>query len=182
MLNDMPGKIIKHHKDMTDINLDEFFGFVKVEVETLSTLDKPLLPYRQPDTGRVIYPKGKWIGTYFSELLKGVQPYGYKFTLIEGSEHERIKNLFNNYNKHFYSQKVNATGASRFIAKLHLNCLYGVFGRRLDNIQTLDINIKELSKYLASRLIKNYIEIDDNTVTLLMYTDIKTNILDALNT
>jgi len=40
--------------------------------------------------------------------------------------------LFNDYVNHFYEQKRNSVGPERFIAKMHLNQLYGIFGRKHD--------------------------------------------------
>jgi len=180
MLNDLPGKFIKDHKNMKAIKLENFFGFVKVIVETLPNLKVPLLPYRDYETGRVSYPIGKWTGTYFSQELLAVLPHGYKITLIEGREYERVNGIFTDYVNNFFSKKANSTGSERFIAKLHLNTLYGVFGRRQDNIETLNINNGDLPKYISTRLIKGFIEINENTTTLLMYTHIHSEILSKL--
>ena len=54
------------------------------------------------ETGRVFYPIGKWIGIYFSEELKAVESYGYKFRLISGKEYERINDLFEAYVDHLF--------------------------------------------------------------------------------
>jgi len=35
--------------------------------------------------------------------------------------------LFSDYVNNFYEQKRNSTGPPRFMAKLHLNALYGIF-------------------------------------------------------
>ena len=45
MLNDMPGKVIKFHANLSKFNLDKFFGFVLAEVTIPKTLI-PLLPYK----------------------------------------------------------------------------------------------------------------------------------------
>lgn len=84
---------------------------------------KPMLRYRSED--KTIYPTGHWIGVYFSEELKAVQALGYKITLIKGYEFSQI-DLFSKYIDHFFEQKKYSTGAIRFIAKIHLNQLYGV--------------------------------------------------------
>lgn len=68
MLKKMPFNFKGFIKNMSNINLDNFFGFVKVEVTCPSNVLKPLLPYRI--NGRTIFPNGKWIATYFSEELK----------------------------------------------------------------------------------------------------------------
>ena len=60
----IPYEIINHYKNMDNIKLKDFFGFIKVEVYCPKTVTRPLLPYRL--NGRTIYPTGKWIGYYFS--------------------------------------------------------------------------------------------------------------------
>jgi hypothetical protein len=51
-----------------------------------------------------IYPTGKWIGTYFSEELKDVLNYGYKFKPIRGWSYYN-SNLFTEFINHFYQIK-----------------------------------------------------------------------------
>ena len=70
--------------------------------------------------------------------MKAVKPLGYKFKFIEGYEFSKI-DLFSSYVNHFYEQKRNTIGAVRFIAKMHLNHLYGNFGRRHDLLETKNI-------------------------------------------
>lgn len=49
--------------------------------------------------------------------------------------------------------------------------LYGIFGRKLEVIQTINIYIykHELPKYLTTRIIKSKIEINDDIITLLVH-------------
>ena len=51
-------------------------------------------------------------------------PLGYKFEILEAVEFSRYK-LFDSFIEHFYEIKRNAKGVAKFIAKLHLNTLYG---------------------------------------------------------
>jgi hypothetical protein len=82
MMNDMPHEVIKHHRNMCDIKLEDLFGFFKVEVETPNDILKPMLPFKDPDDNKIIFPTGKWIGIYFTEELKAVAKLGYKIKLI----------------------------------------------------------------------------------------------------
>ena len=52
-------------------NLDNFFGFCKVEVTCPPSIERPLLPLKYQ--GKTIFPTGKWVGVYFSEELKAVK-------------------------------------------------------------------------------------------------------------
>ena len=42
----IPHKFIKYHKDLTNRNLNDLYGFFEVEVETPKDINKPLLPYK----------------------------------------------------------------------------------------------------------------------------------------
>jgi hypothetical protein len=74
--------------------------------------------------------------------------------MISGYEYSQTL-LFNKYVDHFYNKKKTATGATRFIAKMHLNQLYGIFGRKQELIQTINIYRDELPKYLTNKIIKS---------------------------
>jgi len=177
MLKPMPHELIKHHKIDSSIDLNNFFGFILAEIEAPDTL-RPLLPYKH--NGKTIYPVGKWHGIYFSEELKAVSLHGYKITPIEGYEFSKI-NLFEGYINHFYEIKKNSFGAERFIAKMHLNQLYGIFGRRQEVIQTLNIYNKDLKNYFATRIVKNIIEINDQISTILVLGNLNYDLMKKLN-
>jgi hypothetical protein len=51
--------------------------------------------------------------------------------------------------------KRNSVGAERFIAKMLLNQLYGIFGRKLDLIETINVNVEELVKDIGTRVVKS---------------------------
>jgi len=149
MLKPMPHKRIKHYKNMSNINLNDFFGYIKCEIETPNNILKPLLPYKDPNTDKTIYPIGKWTAIYFSEELKAVSKYGYKIKLLEGYEFSKI-DLFSDYVYHFYEIKkqnkrkkkqnkeknkrksgiLRKNDPERFIAKFNLKTLYGLAGKK----------------------------------------------------
>ena len=178
MLNEMPLEMIKYHKDMGDVKLENFFGFCLAEVSCPNHLKIPLLPYKKD--GGTIFPTGNWIGVYFSEELKEVVKHGYKVTLIKGYEFSKA-NLFNDYIQHFYNIKKFSSGPERFISKMHLNQLYGVFGRRKDTLQTKLIPNSELGSYLAKYIVKSIIEINESASVLLIKNNVNAKIVQKLN-
>lgn len=163
--------------EFTDFNLFNFFGYLKVKVSCPLNIKIPVLPCKY--NGKTIFPTGKWIGTYFSEELKAVIPYGYKFVFIEGIEFSKI-DLFPEYVNHFHAIKENSIGRARFIAKMHFNQLYGIFGRKHDLLQTLNIYKEDLKFYSISRVIKCIIPINDNIIALLMHKNINDNLITKL--
>ena len=179
MCKPIPHQIIKKHNNLNiELTLDtQLFGFFEAYCETPETL-KPMLPYKEYQN--TIYPVGKWKGIYFSEEMKALLKYGYKFTLIKGYEFSKV-DLFTEYVNHFFDIKKNSTGSTKFIAKMHLNQLYGIFGRRQDLIETVNIYNKDLDKYLLSKVIKSVITINHEKSTLLIRSNLDVNILKKLN-
>jgi hypothetical protein len=178
MLKDIPHEIINKYNDMSNVKLEDFFGFCLAEVTTPKFIKMPLLPYKYK--GRTIFPTGTWIGVYYSEDLKGMKSLGYKIPLIRGIEFSRI-DLFSSYVEHFFILKKCSTGAERWIAKMHLNGLYGIFGRKQDLIETININNKDLPIYASTRVIKNIIKINDKISTVLLLNNINEALINDLN-
>lgn len=178
MKNLMPLNLIKFHKNMDNIDLNNFFGFIEVEVTCPINMLRPVLPFKFE--GKTIYPVGNWTGIYFSEELKAVEYLGYKFKLIKGYEFSKA-NIFDTYVDHFFNIKRTSTGAQKAIAKLHLNALYGYFGRRQDLIETVNVSNTSLHKYLSTRIVKELLKINDDYSTLLLSANINQTVLRNLN-
>jgi hypothetical protein len=179
MVKDMPFKMIKYHHNMSNVNLEEFFGFCLAEIECPKNIKIPLLPHKYQD--RTIYPTGKWIGVYFSEELKAVLPHGYKINLIKGYQFSKI-NLFKKYVEHFYLLKKNYKNpADRLIAKMHLNQMYGIFGRKQELLETITIKNINIKNMLTKYIIKNIITINDEYSVLLVIINKNNDIIAKLN-
>lgn len=178
MLNDMPGKLIKFYANLSNFNLDNFFGFVLAEVTIPKTL-VPLLPYKNKN-GNTIFPTGTVIGIYFSEELKALKLKGYSIKLLSGYEFERIENLFTSFINHFYELKKNATGAERALAKLIMNSSYGNFGRKSDLLITKNVHNDDLDDFVMTHLIKTIININENWSTILTVNNLPLDIIKKL--
>jgi hypothetical protein len=64
---------------------------------------------------------------------------------------------------------------------MHLNQLYGIFGRKQELIQTINIYRNELPNYLTTKIIKSVIEINENIVANLIINNINYDIIKKLN-
>ena len=173
MKKDMPFEIIKFYEvgSMSNISItSSIFGFFEAEIRTPSNIKHPILPLRFEN--ETIYPIGKFKGTYFSEELKNAAALGYEIKLLSGYEFSKIS-LFTDYVNHFYEIKRNSTGALKYISKLQLNTLYGIFGRKQEIIETINIDPKDLPIYAAKYQIKTVLEISDKIWTLLINSQIK---------
>lgn len=178
MLNSMPFKLIKKHFNMDGVDLNNFFGFCLAEITCPDSICKPVLPVRLD--GKTIYPKGQWIGTYFSEELKAVAKLGYEIKLLKGMEFSK-EDLFTDYVNHFYKVKMNSSGSEKFISKLMLNCLYGIFGRRQERLETKNVLNKDIGNYITTNIIKAIIPINDEISTLLMVKNLGYDLMTQLN-
>jgi hypothetical protein len=172
----MPLNLIKVHKNITSIN--NFFGFVKCKVTTPINILKPILPFKYQ--GKTIFPTGTWVATYFSEEIKEGLKLGYKFEYYEGYEFDSYP-IFNSYVHDFHEEKKHATGAKKFIAKLHLNSLYGVMGRKQDLIRTVNIRKDELYKYATTSIIHSMTSVSEDIYVLLISDNLNTTVLNELN-
>jgi len=54
---------------------------------------------------------------------------------------------------------------------MHLNQLYGIFGRKHDLLETRNVYI-DLEEFICTRVIKSIITINDRVFTLLMHKNI----------
>jgi hypothetical protein len=179
MLNPMPYNLVTPNLlDLSNRNLDSFFGFVKAEIYCPSDMLRPVLPYHS--NGKTIYPTGVWTGVYFSEELKAVSKLGYQIKLISGYEFTKA-DLFSKYVNTFYEIKRTSSGAEKAVAKLLLNNLYGYFGRKQINIITQNVKNINLEALLLTRVVKSINQINDDYSTVLSYSNINHKLLNQLN-
>lgn len=129
-----------------------------------------MLPVRR--SGKTIFPVGTWKGIYFSEELKAVAKLGYQFKLGQAYEFNS-EVLFKDYVDYFYNIKKVATGPKRFIAKMMLNNLYGIFGRSLVGLKPLIIEQHDVAPFITLMRSKALTNINDKYAMVL--TDESTN-------
>ena len=165
MCNQMPCEYIETVDDCTNIKLEDIFGYCKAKIITPNNLMYPLLPHKID--GDTVHPIGTWVGIYFSEELKFVKEHGYKVELITVHKFSK-EDVFTNYVNHFYNEKKISSGSERFIAKMHLNQLYGYFGRKLDVIQTKNIYTDTLIEHIENYTVEAIIGINDLISTILV--------------
>ena len=178
MCEEMPLKHIGTVTNFENFKLEEFFGFLEVDIECPDSVFRPVLPFKHE--GRTIFPRGVFHGTYFSEELKAVLPLGYKIVNIHAAKWFSKGFLFNQYVLDMYKLKATSDGPERFIAKLLLNSLYGIFGRKLETIKTVTVHNDQLDNYLISHSVKNIIPIDSERTILLLSESINNSLLEEL--
>ena len=80
-----------------------------------------------------------------------------------------------------YQIKSTTTGPERWIAKLLLNSLYGIFGRRQETLKTVVVSNSMLPDFLGSHIVKTIIPIDNDNSIILMVENISSELVGALN-
>jgi DNA polymerase type B, organellar and viral len=176
MCNPMPINFIDITNG-TDLKLEDVFGFVEAKITTPDNIQIPLLPHKMDN--ETLHPLGSWIGIYFSEELKTVVKYGYKVEIIKVYNFTK-ESIFDSYIKFWYEVKKNSIGAMRLIAKMHLNTLYGYFGRRKTLIETKNVYKKDLNYFYGNYTIFSEIEINKDISTLLMSSNLDYDLINDI--
>lgn len=154
--NDMPIKSPKFVEINSDFNINNFFGFIEVEVESPKDVYIPFLVHTDK-LGRLISPLGKWKDTYFSEEIKYAITLGYKFKYIKAVQFEKNK-IFKNFVINLYNERLSQVNTPLSnIIKLLLNSLYGRLGMKNENFlsEITNNNAEILNKNLFSKQIKS---------------------------
>ncbi len=131
-------------------NIDNFFGFVKVEVTSPEYDHKPFLNYYDEKLG-LIAPIGTWVEVYFSEEIKYALTLGYKFKYLKGLSYSKGI-VFDKFVDSLYTLRLKHSKGSplNIITKLLLNSLYGRFGMKTEMIKSRIINNQDIKKYVSS--------------------------------
>lgn len=166
MCKPMPLNLVRSYNSISanNININKFFGFLEVDIECPDSVLRPVLTYRFK--GKTIFPRGLFTGVYFSEDLKAVLPIGYKILKIHSAKQFDKSDLFTGYVNQMYHTKMSSTGSQRWLAKLLLNSLYGLFGRKQEIIESVTINKSDIHKYILTNIIKTVIDIDENSILI----------------
>jgi hypothetical protein len=110
----------------------------------------PLLPYRDKEINKLIFPTGKFIGTFTHyELNYAIKNLGYKIHKINWSIiYTKTFYPFKNYVIDIYNRRMilkKQDSSMEIIFKLFLNSLYGKFGQK-DFNEIKFLNMSNLSK------------------------------------
>nr|UEP17224.1 hypothetical protein [Lactarius zonarius] len=176
MCNPMPIEFLGESEG-SNVNLEDIFGFAEAKITTPKNLTISLLPFKIDN--ETLHPQGTWIGIYFTEELKAVKKLGYKIELIKVYNFSKA-DIFSKYISYFYNIKKISTGAMRLIAKMHLNQLYGYFGRRKTLIETKNVHKSELFEYYGKYTIFSEIDINEQISTLLMSSNLDYDLINEI--
>jgi len=176
MCNPMPIEFLGETEGNT-VNLENIFGFAEARITTPNNLEIPLLPFKL--FNETLHPLGSWIGIYFSEELKTIAKSGYKVELIKVYNFSKAT-IFTKYIQYFYNIKRNSIGAMRAISKLHLNTLYGYFGRSKTLIETKNVYTRDLAQYYGVHAIFSEIKINKDISTILMSSNLNYELINEI--
>jgi len=148
MLEDMPGGEVRQYGPSKREDAFRTFetsavGFVECEVDIPDTCYLPPLPYRDPKTGKLLFPVGRFSGVWpWCELKLLFDPLvnGTLLNVKRSVWYER-KSLFFDYVKELYAYRDKSNPLYEeglaAICKLMLNASYGKFGMNEDRREIL---------------------------------------------
>jgi len=144
-----------------NINLDSFFGFLKIDIVCPDDIYIPILPIRNKNG--VFSKCGKISGVFFSEEIKLALKYGYRILKVyKGLAYEK-GNPFINFVHDLYNKRIeNKNSPLQKIFKLLLNSLYGKFGMNPKfNITDILLDDKKIQDIIRFHEVKSFNHIQD---------------------
>ena len=117
----------------------KYCGFFNVLVTAPSDLHIPLLSVKDPDSGKLLFPRGKWKGSYYSSELFKALDLGYEFVLLGGWLYhlgEPLKRFSEVFTQIKEAASTAGDTVAKYDAKLAINSLYGKFAQDIDNVDT----------------------------------------------
>jgi intein/homing endonuclease len=158
MCNEYPlPQSIQKPSTMTIKNIIDYEGFSDVEVEC-EEMYYPLLPFRDHKRGKLIFPVGRWRGSYTNLELRRALELGYKINKIylQYIYTQKFKPfesyVLDLYNKRLEYQKEKSP--MEVVTKLLLNSMYGKLGQKdFVEYQWFDISLMtgdDYNSYLDS--------------------------------
>ena len=108
MTKPMPGGKPVWHGKLKGCDLEQLFGFVEAFVTCPDSIEVPLLPYKDPNTGTLVFPTGSFTGVYFTEELKLAVKIGYRVELRHGFLFEKRESPFSEFVKEIYEERLDA--------------------------------------------------------------------------
>lgn len=112
--------------------------------------------------------------------MAAVQEIGYNIKPLQGIEFTKDF-IFNDYVEKLFQKKQTAQGAERWICKQMLNCLYGVFGRKPEFLETIQVPNTEIEDYAATNVIKAIIPVNPDISSLVLVKPIDYGQIKRLN-
>ncbi|XP_074362916.1 DNA polymerase-like [Apium graveolens] len=118
--------------DLKNKDLGTLYGFIEAYVECPDSLNKPFLPYRDLETGSLLFPTGHFVGVYYSEELKYARTLGYKVYPLRGYLFKKVESPFKTFVNDIYNSSLEAkkdgNEGMSYVYKILMNSLYGRFG------------------------------------------------------
>ena len=127
-------------------NINDFFGFCNVKVNSTPNSNYPFLVTRLNDF--LISANGSFKGMYFSEEIKYALKLGYDIEIMDGYQFQRQSDIFTEFINHFYNlkNKAKADGnKSLYLAsKLILNAFFGRFALIIADYKSVILRDEEI--------------------------------------
>ncbi|KAK9950779.1 hypothetical protein M0R45_006248 [Rubus argutus] len=119
----MPGGVPVWGGNLKDQELSNLYGFIDAYAECPPTITRPFIPYRDHNNS-LLFPKGGFVGVYFSGKLIYGRQLGYKITPLRGYLFEKKPSPFH------YEKRLEAKNddAMSYVYKILMNLMYNRWG------------------------------------------------------
>lgn len=152
----MDRKLFRKRKGL---DIHSIFGVFYAQVIT-NNLPIGLLPIKTKEG--LIFPNGKFDGTWTPVELQYAASKGYKIKVIKGYQFTKEYNVFDEYVHSLSKQKDNLEGSQRTVVKGLLNNLTGRFALNFIKPKTKIVDGEELDYILATKKVNTFKEINEN--------------------
>ncbi|XP_042453061.1 DNA polymerase-like [Zingiber officinale] len=140
-------------KNLEKVELDTLYGFIEAYVVCPKDINRPFLPYREPEINTLIFPTGHFIAVYYSEELKYARELSYKIVPLRGYMFEKTSSPFEGFITNLYESRKEAkkagSEAMSYIYKNCMNSLYGRFGMNPESTVTEVCNEERYQELLS---------------------------------
>lgn len=144
-------------------------GFYEVTVKS-EKMNLPVLPFRNKE-GKLLFPNGKWKGTYwYEELLLFIEEGGIIEDIHKSIEFEKIGKPFTEFVEYFKNLRKNSEFDNVFW-KLFVNSIYGRMGMDENEVKTEIVDKLKYEKIESKKKILKEVIIND--IIIVTYEDKK---------
>jgi DNA polymerase type B, organellar and viral len=141
------------------LDINSIYGVFFAQVIT-NNLPIGLLPIKTKEG--LIFPNGKFDGTWTSVELQYAASKGYKIKVIKGYQFTKEYNVFDEYVQSLSEQKDKLQGSQRTVVKGLLNSLTGRFALNFVKPKTKIVDSEDLDYILATKKVNTFKEVNEN--------------------
>lgn len=171
MRNEFPlPQSVKETPILSEFYINNYFGVTECTIKC-PNINKPLLPYRDEERKKLIFPKGTFKGTWNNHELKRALELGYQIIKIHKQIiYTKTFRPFLGFVNYFYNERLTYkknNNPLELVMKLILNSLYGKFGQKeVKEFKVLDLDTFNGTLEELYKIIGNEYDEKDNKIIM----------------